>query len=64
MLEAAGVLELVYQQMTDTIGDGHGSIGGQTVGAIQHALGDLRDFGVVHGGSFCKDHMQLGYGAA
>ena len=50
--------------MTNAIGDGHGGIGGQTIGAFQHALGDLRDFDVVHRGGFGKDHLQLGSGVA
>jgi hypothetical protein len=55
VLAAAGVLELVHQQVADAVGDGHGGVGGQAVCAFQHALGDLRDFNEVHRAGFGKD---------
>ena len=38
MLAAAGVLELVDEDVANSVGDGESSVGGLAVGAAQHAL--------------------------
>ena len=64
VLAAAGVLELVDQQVADAVGDGHGGFGGKAVVASKHALSDLRDFDEVDGGGFGEDDLQFGGGMA
>ncbi len=64
VLAAAGVLELIDQQMADAVGDGQRGVGGQAVVALEHVLGDLRDLDEVHGSGLGKDDLQLGCGLA
>jgi hypothetical protein len=59
VLAAAGVLKLVDQQVADAVGDGQRRVGGQAVFASEHALGDLRDLGEVHGAGLGKGDLQL-----
>jgi hypothetical protein len=60
VLSPACVLELVYQQVTNTIGNGERSIGRQAIFAGEHALGNLRNFNKVRRASLGKHHLQLG----
>ena len=59
VLAAAGVLELVDQQMANAVGDAHRGVCWQTVIALQRIQRKLRNLGVVHGRSLCKNHLQL-----
>ena len=57
MLAAAGVLELVDQQVADTVGDSERGVAGKAVFGLEHALRDLRDLNEVHCAGFGKDDL-------
>ena len=64
VLAAAGVLELVDEEVMDTVGDGDGGVGGKPVFAAEDALGDLGDLNEIDGGGFSEDDFELGGGVA
>ena len=64
MLAAAGVLELVDEQVANAVGDGQSGVGGLAVFATENALGDLGDFDEVDLGGLGKDDLELRGGVA
>ncbi len=64
VLAAAGVLELVDQQVADAIGNDERGFGGQLVFAAEDVPGDLRDFNEVNGASFSEHGLQFASGMA
>ena len=64
MLAAAGVLELVDQQVAYAVGDCQRGVGGEIVIVPEYALGNLRHLGEVHGASLGIGDLQLARGLA
>ena len=64
MLTAAGVLELVHQQVANAVGESDCSVAGKPVFAFENAFGNLRDFDEVYGRGLGEDDFELGGGKA
>jgi len=64
VLAAAGVLELVDEDVVDAVGDGESGVRGLAVGALEDVEGDLGDFDVVDGAGFSEDDAELAGGVA
>ena len=59
VLAAAGVLELVDQQVADSVGDGLRGVDGKLVFALENVERDLRDFSKVGSRGLGKDDAKL-----
>jgi hypothetical protein len=64
VLAAAGVLELVDEDVVDAFGENLGGVGGGAVGVGEDAEGDLGDFNVVDRAGLGEDDAELGGGVA
>ena len=64
MLPAAGVLELVDQQVANAIGNSERGLIGESVFAFEHILRNLRHFNVVGCAGFGEHDLQLAGGMA
>ena len=60
MLAAAGVLELVNQQVVDAVGNGQRGVARIFVLVLQHAPSNLRHFDVVDRRVLGENYLQFG----